>query len=839
MNPRRLARALSVLLTLGTAALAHADLVQPRLVRVRLSAGLTVAKLLEAGLDVIEVKGTSEAKLLEWPGDEIKLSGLSATAEVVDASPGRSAALRSQSELASQPRPSPTRVRSAVGPDGVFRIESLPPFGSGSMGGYWTLAEIKMKLDALVANDTHDLVADKVDTIGTSASHRWPIWGLKITKHVPDPDTRPVVFFNAITHAREPEGMQALFYFVDDILSKYGTDPFATYLLDHRVLYIVPCVNPDGYEVNQNTYFSTSSFGFWRKNIRDNNGNMSFDNNDGVDINRNYGYRWGKDNVGSSGSQSSDIYRGPSAFSELETTVQRDKIVALHPVTGLSFHTYQDLMLHAWGNTDSLPPDWSAFHEWNDLLTRDNAYQSGQPPKILYTVNGEFNDWCYGDTIAKPRAFTWTPEIGSDDDGFWPPPSRIVPLAAENLRTCYVVTALAGPFVQQDGVTIQEGALNATYHAHLSVRARNLGATGVAGPGLTGTLVPLDPGVQMITSSVSYPDLGSRQSGDPVGGAKFDMVVADSVTPGRLMRFQIDFTTPGGLFSRDTLVLPLGTPTLVASDNASNGLGQWSPGSWGIVSNDPQHPSRYFADSPGADYALGANNIMLLNAPLNLSAGVHAYALYEAHWDLEKNYDAAEIEASLDGSTWTRLHATGTTPGSGVSGGLQTLGEPFYAGTRWLWKSELADLSAFTGPAGNAVRLRYRLQSDGSAQFDGFNFDSLRIVVYDPAAQPGPSAVGDGTPPLALGLASPSPNPMRTFGRFSFTLPRAGRVRLEVLDVQGRRVATLADGAMSASRYVRGWDVRDDEGRAVPPGMYLARLSGVLGSVTRRFVVLK
>ena len=59
-----------------------------------------------------------------------------------------------------------------------------------------------------------------------------------------------------------------------------------------------------------------------------------------------------------------------------------------------------------------------------------------------------------------------------------------------------MVTALAGPFVQQDGVTIQEGALNATYHAHLSVRARNLGATGVAGPGLTGTLVPLDPGVQ-------------------------------------------------------------------------------------------------------------------------------------------------------------------------------------------------------------------------------------------------------------------------------------------------------------------------------------------------------
>src|SRR5437867_5361066 len=119
MNLHRLARALSVLLTLGTATLAHADLAQPRLVRVRLGAGLTVAKLLEAGLDIVEVKGTSEAHLLEWPGDEIKLIGLAATSEVLDAYPGRTAALRARAELVSRPAPNPTLVRSAVGPDGV------------------------------------------------------------------------------------------------------------------------------------------------------------------------------------------------------------------------------------------------------------------------------------------------------------------------------------------------------------------------------------------------------------------------------------------------------------------------------------------------------------------------------------------------------------------------------------------------------------------------------------------------------------------------------------------------------------------------------------------------
>src|SRR5205085_1021936 len=194
-------------------------------------------------------------------------------------------------------------------------------------------------------------------------------------------------------------------------------------------------------------------------------------------------------------------------------------------------------------------------------LTRDNAYQSGPSPHVLYSVNGEFNDWCYGDSISKPRAFTWTPEVGTDVDGFWPPPSRILPIAEENLRNCYLVAALAGSFVQIDNVTIPEGALNASYGARLVVRARNLGL-GVAGPGLLGTLTPLDAGVQVLIGSVSYPDLATRTSGDPLGGQAFHVAVDDTVTPGRIMRFAVDFTGSDGSFSRDTLSVPLGTGTI-------------------------------------------------------------------------------------------------------------------------------------------------------------------------------------------------------------------------------------------------------------------------------------
>ena len=97
-------------------------------------------------------------------------------------------------------------------------------------------------------------------------------------------------------------------------------------------------------------------------------------------------------------------------------------------MSGLSFHTYSDLMIHPWGWTTSPVADIGLFKTWSDELTRDNAYVSGDAPSILYAVNGEFNDWCYGDS-TKPKMYSWTPEIGHDVDGFWPPPSRMAPLA--------------------------------------------------------------------------------------------------------------------------------------------------------------------------------------------------------------------------------------------------------------------------------------------------------------------------------------------------------------------------------------------------------------------------
>jgi len=306
-----------------------------------------------------------------------------------------------------------------------------------------------------------------------------------------------------------------------------------------------------------------------------------------------------------------------------------------------------------------------------------------------------------------------------------------------------------------------------------------------------------------------------------------------------MLRFQIQFTSSNGV-SRDTIVELAGTPTVLFADGASSGTTSWNiapSGAWSVVVNDTAHPSRYFAQRGSNNYGISANDRFILKQRLNLSAGVHAYALYDAKWEFTEDYDSGTIEGSTDSVTWVPLDATGTTPGSGLAGS-QPLGVPLYCGNRRLWKSEIADLSRFAGPTATRVDLRWRGMSDGGG-FDGLAIDSIRVVVFDPAAQPTPVAVGGALVPGALELAAPYPNPTHgPLARFEFALPHAGTVRLEILDVEGRRLRTLVAGTLPAGRYVRGWDLRDERGGAIAPGIYLARLGAAGGQAVRRVAVI-
>src|SRR5262249_54335945 len=72
-----------------------------------------------------------------------------------------------------------------------------------------------------------------------------------------------------------------------------------------------------------------------------------------------------------------------------------------------------------------------------------------------------------------------------------------------------------------------------------------------------------------------------------------------------------------------------------------------------------------------------------------------------------------------------------------------------------------------------------------------------------------------------LGLAPPSPNPARESVRLAVSSPSAGTLEVAIVDLAGRRVRALTR-EVAAGAAELAWDLRDESGRRVAPGLYFA-----------------
>jgi hypothetical protein len=258
-----------------------------------------------------------------------------------------------------------------------------------------------------------------VQPIGSSLDGR-TIWALRIGHG----GTKMLV--NGTQHAREWIAAMTATCVADRLVRDYDRDPQIRAFVDSTELWIVPVVNPDGYQ------YSWSSDRYWRKNRRAGHG---------VDLNRNFGIAWG--GSGSSSSKRSEIYRGEYAFSEPETAALRDlakrEQVALH----VDFHAYGQLVLFPWGYTATRSPDHARFAALGDKLasalfaphgTRYTLMRSVE----LYPASGTMTDWMYGDAHALSYTIELRPKRGT---GFVLPPEEIRPTCDEGLAA---VLALRG-----------------------------------------------------------------------------------------------------------------------------------------------------------------------------------------------------------------------------------------------------------------------------------------------------------------------------------------------------------------------------------------------------------
>jgi hypothetical protein len=301
------------------------------------------------------------------------------------------------------------------------------------MGGYHTYSEVGVALDSM--HMLYPSITTSKINIGNSLEGR-AIWALKISDNPDVDEDEPEVFYNGLTHAREPIGMEVLLYFMWDLLTTYGTDSLSTSLVNNRELWFVPVVNPDGYEYNRLT--NPNGGGMWRKNRRACVGGDS-----GVDLNRNFDYMWGYDDEGSSPYCWDETYRGSAGFSEPETQVWRDFMNSRDFKMTLDNHTFGNDLLYPWGYAHLYTPHQYLYVAIADSMSKLNGFIYGTPWEILYSVNGGSIDWEYGDTISKPMILAISPEIGTQDDGFWPPSNRILPLCQLELSAQRLYADLA------------------------------------------------------------------------------------------------------------------------------------------------------------------------------------------------------------------------------------------------------------------------------------------------------------------------------------------------------------------------------------------------------------
>jgi Zinc carboxypeptidase/Immune inhibitor A-like, MAM domain/Dockerin type I domain len=306
--------------------------------------------------------------------------------------------------------------------------------GAAGKGAYKTLSQLETEL--FFMNYGYPNIVSPMISIGKTLENR-DIWAVKISDNPEVDEDEPEILYVGAIHAREVITPEVILYFMNYLTQNYGIDSLATFLVDNREMWFILAANPDGYSYNDLN--SPGGGGMWRKNRRDNG-----DGSIGVDLNRNFGYMWGYDNEGSSPQGNDETYRGTGPFSELETQALRDFITAHNfPIT-MYYHSHANLILWPWGYDNNLyTPDENIFSAIGEKLSFYNGYFPG-PGWMLYKTNGTSDDWGYGEQNTKNKNFAFTVEVGTYDDGFWPPPARIPVLTEENLQPNILLANLVG-----------------------------------------------------------------------------------------------------------------------------------------------------------------------------------------------------------------------------------------------------------------------------------------------------------------------------------------------------------------------------------------------------------
>ncbi len=241
----------------------------------------------------------------------------------------------------------------------------------------------------------------KIQTIGKTEENREIVLAT-LSLHVDEASKKPALLFTGTIHAREWIGHELALKFIEYILGNYEINPRIKEYLKRSTLYIVPCLNPDGFE------YSRKHFSFWRKNRRKNP-----DGSFGVDLNRNFSVGFTKTT-----NMSSNVYGGSEPFSEPETKAIKEFVDSHSNITiALDYHSQGNVFFPAHkfrheseiDGTDLNTLCANMSEQINRVTGRNYGIHRGKPPAKL--ISGSGREYYYSKGILALVAEVGTKNI--------------------------------------------------------------------------------------------------------------------------------------------------------------------------------------------------------------------------------------------------------------------------------------------------------------------------------------------------------------------------------------------------------------------------------------------
>jgi len=285
------------------------------------------------------------------------------------------------------------------------------------------------------------------------------------------------------------------------------------------------------------------------------------------------------------------------------------------------------------------------------------------------------------------------------------------------------------------------------------------------------------------------------------------------------------FSPPGNIPPNDFFRFYVAVSSISFADSAMS-LDNWtSLGGWDITPEKFTSSPYSFTDSPSGNYPLNSSATLTSNQNINLinTNLVGAELKFQAQWDIEEDYDYAQVFVSTNnGADWIPLEGQYTNPG----GPNQPTGEPIYEGTQLTWVKESIDLADYLG---EEIKIRFLLKSDGFITEDGFYVDDINVtalIITD--IEPISSTISD------YKLSQNYPNPFNPKTKIRYSVPQSSIVVIKVFGILGNEIETLVNEEKSVGTYEITW-----YSEQLPSGIYFYRIQAEDFAETKKMILLK